>query len=120
MNGRLTVRANLGKDGTVTSLDTIGRPDSTRRIAGSYQAVRVRIPSGSDETCEQPFPPDWLQISKLVINGKSSTHGHSKYEARLPWGEVDFTIYLHESTALTDPSAVEVDIVRRRDQPSNP
>ena len=120
MKGRLAVRGNLGKDGTVTSLDTSWRPASTRRIAGSYQAARVRIPSGSDETCEQPLPPVWLQISKLVINGEPSTHGHSKYEARLPWGEVDFTLHLHESTSLTDPSAVEVDIVRRRDQPSNP
>ncbi|MDE2763602.1 MAG: hypothetical protein OXQ94_03895 [Gemmatimonadota bacterium] len=120
MRGRLTVRGNLGRDGTVTSLDTSWRPASTRRIAGSYQAVRVRIPSGSDETCEQPLPPDWLQISKLVINGEPSTEGHSKYEARLPWGAVDFTLHLHESTSFTDPSAVEVDIVRRRDQASNP
>ena len=120
MKGRLTVRGNLGRDGTVTSLATSWQPASTRRVSGSYQAVRVRVPSGSDETCELPLPPDWLQISKLVINGKPSTHGHSKYEARLPWGDVDFTLHLHESTSLTDPSAVEVDIVRRRDQPSNP
>lgn len=120
MKGRLTVRGNLGRDGTVTSLHASWRPASTRRVSRSYQAVRVRVPSGSDETCEQPLPPDWLQISKLVIDGNPSTHGHSKYEARLPWGEVDFTLYLHGSTSVTDASAVEVDIVRRRDQPSNP
>lgn len=120
MKGRLAVRGNLGRDGAVTSLDVSWQPASTRRIKGSHQAARLRIPSGSDETCEQPLPPDWLQISKLVINGEPSTHGHNKYEARLPWGEVDFTLHLHESTSLTDPSGVEVDIVRRRDQPSNP
>ena len=120
VNGRMTVRGNLGRDGTVTSLDASWRPASTRRTAGSYQAVRVRIPSGSDETCEQPLPPDWLEISKIVIGSKPSTHGHSRYEARLPWGEVDFTVHLHESTSLTDPSAVELDIVRRRDQPLKP
>lgn len=120
MKGRLTVRGNLGTDGTVTSLDVSWKPSSTRRIKGSYQAARLRIPSGSDETCEQPLPPEWLRISKLVINGERKTRGHTKYEARLPWGEVDFTLHLHESTSLTDPSAIEVDIVRRRDQPSNP
>ena len=74
--------------------------------------VRVRIPSGSDETCEVPLSPHWLAIRKVCHDGVSFSPKKDRYEVELPGDARSFTVVLAEPA--TDPNAVEVDLVRRR------
>ena len=78
--------------------------------------VRVRIPSGSDETCVHPIGPRWLRIKELRHNGRAFKPHEGGFEVALPQGHDPFTILLSES--ISDANAVEVDVVGRR--PANP
>ena len=102
----------------MTRLLVSWRPGDNDRDGRSYLAVRVRIPSGSDETCDLPVPPRWLRIREIHNSGKIIHPDPDGYEARLPDGDQDFDIRLVDRDAIRDPNAVEVDIVRRRAQPS--
>ena len=74
--------------------------------------VRVRVPSGSDETCEVPLAPRWLPIESVRFSGRVARPGEDRYEAQLPSGCRNFTVVLAEPA--TDPNAIEIDLVRRR------
>ena len=80
---------------------------------GRNLVVRVRIPSGSDETCVHPIGPKWLQIKDLQHNGQKTRPHAGGFEVELPQGEEPFTIRLSEPIA--DANAAEVDVVARRD-----
>ena len=75
--------------------------------------VRVRVPSGSDETCEQPLGPDWLRLRAIEHpGGRVRAMRGSETEIAVPPADGILTITLAD--AISDPNAVEVDIVRRR------
>ena len=78
--------------------------------------VRVRIPSGSDTTCELPLGPQWLKLMEVRPRGGAPTDIYDRgYEAALPPSdELELTIRLHNP--VIDPrsiEALEVDIVGR-------
>ena len=74
--------------------------------------VRVRVPSGSDETCEVPLAPRWLPIKSVRFSGHVVRPSDDGYEAQLPNDCRNFTVVLAEPA--TDPNAIEIDLVRRR------
>jgi len=85
--------------------------DATR--TSDVLGVRVLSASGSDETCEQPLPPDWLKIEAAVLpNGRRIAARSEGLEVTVPTDLDEFTILLSES--MLDTSSVELDVVRRR------
>ena len=89
------------------------KPEVPLIAASDRLGVRVRVPSGSDATCDLPVGPRWLKMKEVRPAGSGSSSLYADgYEADLPHGEIDFAITL--VSPVTDPNAVEVDIVRRR------
>ncbi len=77
--------------------------------------VRVRLPSGSDATCDRPLPPEWLPLAAIEHpKGKEKASGKSTTEISIPPADGHLTITLAEP--LPDASAIEVDVVRRRQE----
>ena len=75
--------------------------------------VRVRVPSGSDSTCENPLAPRWLELRAIEHpEGTVRASGRGATELAVPPADGTLTITLAEP--ITDPNAVEVDVVRRR------
>ena len=74
--------------------------------------VRVRVPSGSDSTCEQPLGPEWLLLKAIEHPGGVATAGgRGETELAVPPADGALTITL--AHPVGDPNAVEVDTVRR-------
>lgn len=111
VGGRCSVRAVGDEKGQLSHLRVMWQPPTGTRQSGDL-FVRVRIPSGSDETCVHPIGPQWLRISELHCNGKVSRPRDGGFEVELPREEAPFTIVL--SDCLSDANAVEVDVVGRR------
>ena len=88
------------------------RPSSGVKRSSDNLVVRVRIPSGSDETCVHPISPRWLRIKELRCDGEASSPQDGGFEVGLPKGEEPFTIIL--SDRIADANSVEVDVVGRR------
>ena len=88
------------------------RPPRGAKRSSDNLVVRVRVPSGSDETCVHPIGPRWLRISELHCNGEVSDPQDGGFEVELPRGEDPFTIMLADR--ISDANAVEVDVVGRR------
>ncbi len=111
--GRCAVRAVPSKDGSIRRLDVNWRLLKDAPAKGTL-ALRVRVPSGSDETCVSPIGPKWLRIARLdKMGGGHIVHpGEAAYELPLPRDITAFTIRLADP--ISDANAVEVDIVRRR------
>lgn len=107
--GQASVRAVRNSHGEVEALRVYWKPENTVR-RGSL-GVRVRIPSGSDETCELPLGPKWLRIREIQTEGGEPKPPANHYEAPLPPGEVSFTLRL--ASPLAEAQVMEVDVVRR-------
>lgn len=112
VRGRCSVRAVADTDGQLKQLRVMWRPASGAKRSSDNLVVRVRIPSGSDETCVHPIGPRWLRIRELHCNGEVSEPQDGGFEAELPRGENPFTIKLADR--IHDANAVEVDVVGRR------
>ena len=79
--------------------------------------VRVRVPSGSDETCDQPLGPEWLRLRAIEHpSGVVQAAGSGDTELAVPPADGILTITLVDP--INDPNAVEVDIVRRKREDS--
>lgn len=75
--------------------------------------VRVRVPSGSDSTCENPLSPQWLGIQAIEHPGGTVyANGDGETELAIPLEDGTLTIMLADTIA--DPNAVEIEVVRRR------
>jgi len=111
--GRASVRAMPNGTGEVDALRVYWKPARGGASPKGYLAVRVRVPSGSDETCELPLGPRWLRIKEIHTEGDAPTRPSDPYEAPLPAGELEFTLTL--TSPLVDAQAIEVDVVRRMD-----
>ncbi|WP_419861455.1 hypothetical protein [Candidatus Palauibacter sp.] len=112
--GRASIRAIPNGAGQIDTLRVYWRPEPGRVSGKGRLAVRVRIPSGSDETCELPLGPRWLRIKEIHTGDHAPTRPLDPYEAPLPTGELDFTLTL--ASPLVDARAIEVDVVRRADR----
>ena len=112
LRGRCSVRAVSDEDGLLRQLRVMWRPPPGAKRSSDNLMVRVRVPSGSDETCVHPIAPRWLRISQLHCNGEVSDPQDGGFEVELPRGEDPFTIMLTDR--ISDANAVEVDVVGRR------
>ena len=117
--GRLSVVAAGRPDGRVDTLRVYWKADHVNMRRNDSLNARVRIPSGSDATCELPVGPRWLHIRHLgVAHGPKVVYPHDDgFETRLPQGTEEFTLKLAEPIAAIDATGIEVDIVRRVDRP---
>ncbi len=117
--GRSTVLAVRNGKGTVDEARVAWQPGG-KPGANSAFGVRVRVPSGSDATCELPLPPEWLRIRQIRHErGVAAPPAGDPLEVALPADSREFTVFLADSAS--DPNAIEVDIVSRRmDPPSRP
>ena len=112
--GRSSARALRNGSGRVDEVRVAWQPpEDGSWSASDVLGVRVRVPSGSDETCESPLAPRWLAIREVrhqggVIRPKRN----DRHEVELSGELRSFTVLLADAAA--DPNAVEVDLVRRR------
>lgn len=112
--GRVSFVALRNRSGTVDEIRATWRAPNSGTSATDMVGVRVRVPSGSDETCDSPLSPKWLRIQELRWDGQVVRPSRDDpYEAELPPGShPDFTIVLADPAI--DPNVVDVDLVRRR------
>ena len=112
--GRSSVIPVRDDDGHIETLRVHWRPsDGSLKKPARSLGVRVRIPSGSDETCELPLGPTWLAIKELRLAGEAPVRpGNDGFEAVVPNRELEFTLKL--AAPVDDAAAIEVDFVRRQ------
>ena len=101
-------------DGHVETLRVHWRPtEGHAKKPAARLGVRVRIPSGSDETCELPLSPTWLPINELRCAGAAPVRpADGGFEVIVPNRELEFTLKL--AAPVSDAAAIEVDFVRRQ------
>ncbi len=113
VTGRMSVVAVSGDNGMVDRLRILWEPSSPSKWQGALGA-RIRIPSGSDSTCELPVGPRWIRIHHLqAADGTTVSPNDSGFEARLPAGQRRFEVRLAEPVTPAHAATIEVDIVRR-------
>ena len=112
--GQSSVLAIPNDDGLIDKLRVWWRPGSSAKPRSGGLAIRVRVASGSDETCDIPVPPSWVKLKEVRHRDGSTRPGDDKFEANLPGGQadaMDLEILLAEP--IEDPHALELDVVRR-------
>lgn len=109
--GRMSWRAVLSPTGDVREMRVAWQPRGNLSEKDRL-GVRVRMPSGSDETCEAPLPPAWLRITEVRHSEGVVYPAEDGFEAELPISCRDFTIVLADPAA--DANAMDIDLVRRR------
>ena len=107
---RSSIRLNQGKNGKIDTLTVAWTPRDGERVANL--AVRVRVASGSDETCDQPLRPEWLKLDSIEYDNKSQSALGDGWELPLPQQPGVVTIRL--ASPLVSTAGIELDIVRRR------
>lgn len=113
--GRLAYRASRNGAGTVDAVTVDWDPRGNALSAKDLLGVRVRVPSGSDQTCEQPLGPEWVPIREVRFeDGTKQRPKDNLLEVALPHTARKFVVLLDTTRPLDDPNVVEVDIVRRR------
>ena len=111
--GRMSIVPVPGDGDGVDTFRVYWKPAAMRPARSDLLGVRVRVPSGSDATCDLPLGPRWLRLKQVrPRDERAAPLDPDGFEAELPCREVEFTVTLAEPVA--DPIAVEVDIVRRR------
>ena len=113
--GQSSVLALPNDDGLIGKLKVWWRPSpSARRVPGEL-AIRVRIASGSDETCDAPVPPSWVKLKELRHRTGSTRPAGDDFEANLPRGQRDaMNLEILLAEPIRDPHALELDVVRRK------
>ena len=108
---RYSLKPEINASGEIEAL-TVAWESKDRPDAQAQLAVRVRVASGSDETCDQPFHPEWLRIKAIEYDGHSYPAGSNPLELPLPARQGLVRIHLHEPRS--DVTGIELDVVRRR------
>ncbi len=84
-----------------------------RLAARSRLGLRVRRDSGSDESCSQPIPPEWLELEAVEHDTERSVSPNgATMELPVPPGLSAFTVVL--GRPLADLRGVKIDVVQRR------
>ena len=109
---RSSIRPEANPSGQIDSLTVVWEPRQGERSANL--AVRVRVASGSDETCDQPFPPEWIRLASIEYDGQTQRLQGDGCEAPLPSRPTPVKIRLARPVAGSDGN--EIDVVRRRPQ----
>lgn len=112
---RSSIRPEPNSAGQIDALTVVWEPGQGERAANL--AVRIRVASGSDETCDQPFRPEWLRIASIEYDGATQPVRGDGWEAPLPNRPTPVKIKL--SRPITDSAGVEIDVVRRRPKESS-
>ncbi len=84
--------------------------------AGSKIGVRLRVASGSDGTCDNPLPDNWLRLRRVVDESGNSSRASSTggdFELALPAVSGERLLTVHLAEAVSQPGLLEVDIVKR-------
>jgi len=113
--GQSSVLAIPNDDGRIDRLKVWWQPNPSARPRSGGLAIRVRIASGSDETCDAPVPPSWVKLKEVRHRTGSTRPDGDEFEANLPESQgeaVDLEILLAEP--IEDPHALELDVVRRK------
>ena len=83
-------------------------------VSAGFAGVRLRVPSGSDETCDQPLAPRWLKMRSIRHDGgvAAQARGGSGKEMVVPLvgGELEIAL----ARPISNPNAIEIDVVHRR------
>ena len=115
--GRLAYRASRNGAGIVDAVRVVWDPRGNALSTKDLLGVRVRVPSGSDQTCEQPLGPEWIPIREVRFeDGTTQRPKDNLLEVALPHTVRKFVVSLDTTRPLDDPNVVEVDIVRRRNE----
>ena len=110
---RSSVVPQTGSDGRVRQLSAELRVEESLGPKDQL-ALRVRVQSGSDATCDQPLPDTWLELSTVKI-GDTSVDAGGAFEVNIPSDAGRMTIGLKQS--LPDTVGVALDVVKRRSKP---
>ena len=117
--GRLAALATTNGAGVFDRVRVVWEARGGSLPSSDLLGVRVRVPSGSDPTCDLPLKPQWLPIREVRFQaGVVQSSKADRYEVALPTDAREFTVVLE--AVLADPNVVEVDIVRRRNDSSQP
>ena len=109
--GRLSWRVAPGAEGSIHEIRVAWQPTAVLSAKDNL-GVRVRVPSGSDETCEAPLSPTWLRIAEVRFDDGVARPRDDGFETNLPADCRDFAVILADP--VRDANAVEIDLVRRR------
>ncbi len=122
---RSACRALPNGDGLVDRIAVDLDVDDRRFTESSEIGFRLRQDSGSDASCDQPFPPGWLDLRSIEIvkasptaGGKATPLGASNgnvKEMSLPVGVS--RIIVHLGAPLGDTRGLQVDLVHRKASP---
>ena len=112
---RSAIRPEPNSAGQIDALTVVWEPGQGERAANL--AIRIRVASGSDETCDQPFRPEWLRIASIEYDGATQPVQGDGWETPLPNRPTPVKIKL--SRPITDSAGVEIDVVRRRPKESS-
>ena len=108
---RYSFKPDTNANDEVEALTVMWEPKEGHE-ARTELAVRVRVASGSDETCDQPIPPDWLELAAIEYDGASHPPGNNAWELPLPDHPGLVKIHLREPRPIA--TGIELDVVRRR------
>ena len=84
--------------------------------AGGTIGVRLRVVSGSDGTCDNPLPDNWLRLRSVVDesgNRSRASGTGGDFELVLPAVSGERLLTVHLAEAVSQPGLLEVDIVKR-------
>lgn len=106
---RRSMRGEAGSDGQITRIRVACQVETDSEHIG----LRLRRDRGSDETCDLPFAPEWLQFREVLTGDESSVRPDGTgREVLLPASVTSFTIVLNDPIASA--VGLDVDVVARR------
>lgn len=107
---RTSYRTEVNESGMVAGLTLAWEPAVEGPRSGL--ALRIRVASGSDETCDQPISADYQQLVAIVVDGQMHRPDNQAFELVLPSSQGVGTVWL--ANPLHDSTGIEVDVVYRR------
>ena len=106
---RRSMRGEPDSDGQITRIRVACQVETDSARVG----LRLRRDRGSDETCDLPFAPEWLQFREVLTDDERSVRpDETGREVLLPANVTSFTIVLNEP--ITSAVGLDVDAVARR------
>ncbi len=115
--GRFSVLGIRNSEGRIDTVRVVWQQGGRTNAAKGPLGIRMRVRSGSDETCDRPLAPEWLRLREIRHpDGITRPQTRDPCEVRLPRAHSEFTVAL--AHAVDDPNAIEIDFVQRRGRAS--